>query len=128
MLTARLRRDTSHLAEELIMRRLLVLLLALPVLVLSAPSAQAQAETCMIDPQVEPVTGQVGTEFTFFFTVTGCSSSNRTPSFKLVDGSVPPGTKVFDFATSTGMINGVPKTAGSFTATIQVKDETRATD
>ena len=40
----------------------------------------------------------------------------------------PPGTKLFDFAGSTGLINGVPKTAGSFTFTVQVKDETRATD
>jgi hypothetical protein len=108
--------------------RSLPLILALSLLVLGAPSAQAQTETCTIDPQVEPVTGRVGTEFTFFITVTGCSSSNRTPSFKVVDGKLPPGTKVFDFATATGLINGVPKTAGTFTFTIQVKDETRATD
>ena len=72
------------------MRRLLLLLLALPLLVLGAPSGQAQAATCTIDP--------------------------------------PPGTKLFDFAGSTGLINGVPTTAGSFTFTVQVKDETRATD
>ena len=54
------------------MRRLLLLLLALPLLVLGAPSAQAQS--CTIDPQDGPVTGQVGTEFTFFITVTGCES------------------------------------------------------
>ena len=41
---------------------------------------------------------------------------------------LPPGTKVFDFATATGLINGIPKTAGSFTFTVQVRDETRATD
>ena len=39
-----------------------------------------------------------------------------------------PGTKLFDFAGSTGLINGVPTTAGSFTFTVRVKDETRATD
>ncbi len=111
--------------------RLLVLLLALPLLVLGAPSAQAQAATCTIDPidpQDPTLTGQVGTEFTVFITVTGCSSSFRTPTFRLVDGKLPPGTKVFDFATATGLINGVPKTAGVFTFTVQVKDETRATD
>jgi Putative Ig domain len=84
--------------------------------------------TCTIDPQVGPVTGQVGTELTFFITVTGYASSNKLPSFKVVDGQLPPGTKLFDFAGSTGLINGVPKTAGSFTFTVQVKDETRATD
>jgi Putative Ig domain len=108
------------------MRRLLLLLLALPLLVLGAPSAQAA--TCAIDPQTDPVTGQVGTELTFFITVTGCSSSNRIPSFKVVDGRPPTGTKLFDFAGSSGLVNGVPKTAGTFTFTVQVKDETRATD
>jgi hypothetical protein len=110
------------------MRKLLLLLVALPLLVLGAPSASAQAATCTIDPQVGPVTGQVGTELTFFITVTGCASSNKLPSFKVVEGRVPPGTKLFDFAGSTGLMNGVPKTAGSFTFTVQVKDETRATD
>ena len=108
------------------MRKLLPLLLALPILVLGAPSAQAA--TCAIDPQVEPVTGQVGTELTYFITVTGCASSNKLPSFKVVDGRVPPGTKLFDFAGSSGLINGVPTTAGTYTFTVQVKDETRATD
>jgi Putative Ig domain len=41
---------------------------------------------------------------------------------------VPPGTKLFEFAGSTGLINGVPKTAGTFTFTVQVKDETGAKD
>jgi hypothetical protein len=73
------------------MRRLLFLILALPLLALGAPSAHAQTATCTIDPQVGPVTGRVGTELTFFITVTGCSSSNKLPSFKVVDGRVPPG-------------------------------------
>jgi hypothetical protein len=96
--------------------------------VLPAPSASAQAAPCTIDPQVGPVTGRVGTELTFFITVTGCASSNKLPSFKVVDGRLPPGTKLFDFAGSSGLINGVPTTAGSFTFTVQVKDETRAID
>ena len=73
------------------MRKLLLLLLALPLLVLEAPSASAQAATCTIDPQDGPVTGRVGTELTFFITVTGCASSNKLPSFKVVDGRLPPG-------------------------------------
>jgi Putative Ig domain len=108
-------------------RKLLPLLFVLPLL-LGAPSALAQSTTCTIDPQDGPVTGQVGTEFTFFISVTGCASSTRQPSFKVVDGRLPRGTRLFDFAGSTGLINGVPTTAGSFTFTVQVKDETRATD
>jgi putative Ig domain-containing protein len=100
--------------------------LALPLLVLGAPSAQAA--TCTIDPQDGPVIGQVGTELSYFITVTGCASSNKQPSFRVVDGRLPEGTKLFDFAGSSGLINGVPKTAGSYTFTVQVKDATRATD
>jgi hypothetical protein len=102
------------------------LFLALSLLLAASPTAQST--TCTIDPQDGPVTGQVGTEFTFFVTVTGCASSNKQPSFKVVDGRLPRGTRLFDFAGSSGLINGVPTTAGTFTFTVQVKDETRATD
>jgi Putative Ig domain len=108
------------------MRKLMLFLLVFPLLVFVAPPAQAA--TCTIDPQTEPITGQVGTELTYFVTVTGCSSSNKIPAFKVVDGDLPPGTKLFDFAGSSGLINGVPTTAGTFTFTVQVKDETRAID
>jgi hypothetical protein len=108
-------------------RKLLLSFLALPLL-LGASPASARSTTCTIDPQDGPVTGQVGTEFTFFITVTGCASSNKQPSFKVVDGRLPRGTKLFDFAGSSGLINGVPTTAGTFTFTVEVKDETRARD
>jgi hypothetical protein len=91
------------------MRRLMFLTLALPLLVFGAPSVHAQAATCTIDPQDGPVTGRVGTELTFFITLTGCASSNKLPSFKVVDGRIPPGTKLFDFAGSTGLVNGAPR-------------------
>ncbi len=109
------------------MRKLLTLLFVFPFLVLAAPPAQAA--TCTIDPApAEPVPGQVGEVLSFTITLTGCESSNKIPSFKVVDGSLPTGTKVFSFAGSSGLVFGTPKTAGTFTATIQVKDETRATD
>lgn len=108
------------------MRKLMILLLVLPFLVLGVPPAQAA--TCTIDPQTEPVTGQVGTELSYFITVTDCASSNKIPTFKVVDGRLPAGTKLFEFAGSSGLINGIPTTAGTFTFTVQVKDETRATD
>jgi hypothetical protein len=102
-------------------------LLVLPLLVLAAAPAQAAA-TCTIDPPDGPVTGQVGTELTYFVTVTGCASSNKQPSFRVVDGRLPAGVKLFDFAGSSGLINGVPKAAGTYTVTVQVKDQDRDTD
>jgi len=108
------------------MRKLLLLVLTLPLLLLVAPPAQAA--TCTIDPPDGPVTAQVGTELTYFITVTGCESSIKQPSFKVVDGRLPAGTKLFDFAGSTGLVNGVPTTAGTYTFTVQVKDTTKATD
>jgi Putative Ig domain len=109
------------------MRKLILLLLVLPLMVLAAPPAQA---ACTVTPQPpdQPITGTVGTEFTYFIDVSDCASSNKQPSFRVVDGRLPTGTKLFDFGSRTGLINGVPKTAGTFTFTVQVKDETRATD
>jgi Putative Ig domain len=108
------------------MRKFLVMLLFLPFLVIGAPPALAA--TCTINPQTEPATGQVGTEIAYFITVTGCAGSNKQPSFKVVDGDLPPGTKLFDFAGSSGLINGIPRTAGPYEFTVQVTDENKATD
>ncbi len=51
----------------------------------------------------------------------GCASSNKQPSFKVVDGRLTSGTRLFDFAGSSGLINGVTTTTDSFTFTVQVK-------
>ncbi len=108
------------------MRRILAaLLFALPFVLFGAPAAQAQG--CEIVPETL-ADGNVGTEDAWFISVTGCSSSQKLPSFKVVDGMLPDGTKLFSFAGSTGLIFGTPKTEGTFTFTIQVKDEIRATD
>ena len=107
------------------MRRLLSLLVVLPLLVLWAPTAQAA--TCELVP--EPTgTGTVGTEMAFFLTTTGCATSNKQPSFKVVAGDLPPGTKLTSFASSSALIFGTPTTAGTYTFTVRVKDQTRATD
>jgi hypothetical protein len=106
------------------MRKVLALLLAVPFVQVGVAAAQT---TCEIVPETL-VDGNVGSEGTWFITVTGCSSSQKLPSFKVVDGRLPNGTKLFNFASSTGLIFGTPKTEGTFTFTIQVKDETRATD
>ena len=107
------------------MRKILALLLAVSFALVAAPAAQAQG--CEIVPGTL-ADGNVGTEDSWFITVTGCSSSQKLPSFKVVDGRLPGGTKLFSFAGSTGLIFGTPKTEGTFSFTIQVKDEAGATD
>lgn len=107
------------------MQRALSLLLVLPLLVLWAPSAQAA--TCELVP-APAGEGTVGTEIAYFLSTTGCASSNKQPSFKVVQGQLPPGTRLTSFASSSGLISGTPTTAGTFTFTVQVKDQTRATD
>jgi hypothetical protein len=82
-----------------------VLLLALPFVLFGAPAAQAQ--TCEIVPETLS-DGNVGTEGTWFITVTGCSSTQKLPSFDVVDGKLPTGTKLSTFASSTGRIFGTP--------------------
>ena len=111
------------------MRKLLTLLFVFPFLVLAAPPAQA-AETCTITPPstFPPQDGPVGAEYNYFIDVDGCASSNKQPSFRVVDGRLPAGTKLFDFGSRTGLIFGTPKTAGTFTFTVQVKDADRDTD
>jgi Putative Ig domain len=107
------------------MRKVLALLLAVPFVLFAAPAAQAA--TCEIVPETL-ADGNVGTEGTWFISVTGCSSSQKLPSFKVVGGRLPEGRKLFTFAPSTGLIFGTPRTEGTYAFTIQVKDEARATD
>jgi len=103
-------------------------MLVLSVVVFGAPAAaQTPPPTCQIVPETL-ADGNVGTQGAWFISVTGCSSSQKLPSFKVVDGRLPTGTKLSTFASSTGLIFGTPTTEGTFTFTIQVKDETRATD
>ena len=73
------------------MRRILLLALILPFVLFAAPAAQAQ--TCELVPETL-ADGNVATEGTWFISVTGCSSSQKLPSFKVVDGGLPTGTKL----------------------------------
>jgi hypothetical protein len=107
------------------MRKLLALLLAAPFVVLGAPGAQA-AE-CTITPETF-ADGNVGTLNTWFFGTTGCASSEKPVSFKVVDGRIPDGTRLFTQGVSSGGITGVPTTEGVYEFTIRVKDNLRATD
>jgi Putative Ig domain len=114
--------------------RVFVLLLASAVVVggaLSAsPAAQAAKQppsNCTITPETF-TDGNVGTLNTWFFSTTGCETSERIVRFRVVEGRIPDGTTLFTQGTSSGGITGVPETEGLFTFTIQVRDATGTKD
>jgi Putative Ig domain len=106
------------------MRKLFLLILVFPFLVLLAPPAHA---ACTVTTTELP-NGTVGTGYANFIDVADCGSSDKDPSFRVVEGKLPTGTKLFDFAGSSGLISGTPKVAGSFTFTVQVKGADRTID
>lgn len=114
------------------MRKPMVLLLALTLLVLAAPAGSPSASTlststCTIVPQTFP-DGNVGTLSTWYFSTTGCRTSEKPVQFSVVAGKIPPGTRLFTQGVGSGGITGTPTTEGLFSFTIRVKDQTGATD
>jgi Putative Ig domain len=113
--------------------RVAVLLLACSVVLgMSAVAAPAQAAkpgpgTCQIVPETL-TDGNVGVLNTWFVLTTGCSTSQKPVRFKLVDGRLPDGTRLFTQGVSSGGITGVPETAGLFEFTLQVRDATGSSD
>lgn len=105
------------------------LLLAAALLVAAPPAHAVPSEPsdCAIVPETF-VDGNVGTLNTWFFSTTGCSTSEKPVRFKVVDGRIPPGTTLFTQGVSSGGITGVPTTEGVYAFTIQVRDRTGATD
>lgn len=83
--------------------------------------------TCTIVPQTFP-DGNVGTLNTWFFSTTGCRTSQQPVQFSVVAGQIPPGTSLFTQGVSSGGITGTPTTEGLFAFTIRVRDFTGATD
>jgi hypothetical protein len=110
-------------------------LTALLGLLLFAPSADAVTATradqppsnCTITPETF-ADGNIGTLNTWFFSTTGCSTSQKPVRFKVVEGRIPPGLTLFTQGVSSGGITGRPTTAGLFTFTIEVRDQTGARD
>lgn len=82
---------------------------------------------CTIVPQTF-ADGNVGTLNTWFFSTTGCRTSQKPVQFSVVAGQIPPGTRLFTQGVSSGGITGTPTTEGLFAFTIRVKDYTGATD
>ena len=112
-------------------RKPLLLIVAALLLCGAAPSlagaVPAPPSNCAIVPETF-ADGNVGTLNTWFFSTTGCSTSEKPVRFKVVDGRIPPGTTLFTQGVSSGGITGRPTTEGVFAFTIQVRDETGTKD
>jgi len=93
---------------------------------LSSPPSPT-SPTCTIIPTTFP-DGNVGTLNTWFFSTTGCRTSEKPVRFSVVSGRVPPGLTLFTQGVSSGGITGTPTTEGLFAFTIQVQDQTGARD
>ena len=83
--------------------------------------------TCAIVSQTF-ADGNVGTLNTWYFSTTGCQTSDKPVQFSLVSGQIPPGTRLFTQGVSSGGITGTPTTQGLFAFTIRVRDSTGSTD
>lgn len=70
--------------------------------------------------------GNLGTLNTWFFSTSGCRSSQKPVQFNVVAGQIPPGTRLFTQGVSSGGITGTPTTQGLFSFTIRVRDFTGA--
>jgi hypothetical protein len=85
------------------------------------------SSTCTITPATFP-DGNVGTLNTWYFSTTGCRTSEKPVQFSVVSGQIPPGLTLFTQGVGSGGITGRPTTEGLFAFTIQVKDQTGARD
>jgi hypothetical protein len=83
--------------------------------------------TCTIVPETFP-DGNVGTLNTWFFSTTGCRTSEKPVQFSVVSGRIPPGLRLFTQGVGSGGITGTPTREGLFAFTIQVQDQTGARD
>src|SRR5215212_2667829 len=93
---------------------------------LSSPPPPTSS-TCTITPTTFP-DGNVGTLNTWYFSTTGCRTSEKPVQFSVLSGQIPPGLTLFTQGVASGGITGRPTTEGLFAFTIQVKDQTGARD
>jgi hypothetical protein len=91
-------------------------------------TARREPSACTIDPQVATAEYNVGDLQTFFVTTTGCATSQKIVRFKVVDGEIPPGMTLFTQGVSSGGITGIPTTEGTYTFTLEVRDQTGTKD
>jgi len=119
------------------MRRILVAAITAVAAVVVVPPANGASGsggggaggtgTCTIVPETF-ADGNVGTLNTWFFSTTGCQTSEKPVQFSVVSGQIPSGTRLFTQGVSSGGITGKPTTEGLFAFTVRVKDFTGSTD
>jgi hypothetical protein len=84
--------------------------------------------SCVITPGA-PATFNVGDLQTYFFTTTGCDTSNGPVQWTLTAGHIPPGmTGPFFQGQVAGAVSGRPTTEGTYAFTVLVTDSAGATD
>ncbi len=111
------------------MRRSVMLAAVAAVLFLPA-SALADRPTpsaCTIVPEPS-ATFHVGDLQTYFVTTTDCATSQKPVRFKVVDGDIPPGMRLFTQGVSSAGITGTPTTEGTYDFTLEVRDATGTKD
>jgi hypothetical protein len=93
------------------------------------PPPEEQPPTgCTITPQA-PATYNVGDLQTYFWSTTGCQTSNAPVQWNLESGQIPPGmTGPHTQGVGSGFVTGRPTTVGTFTFTVRVRDNVGATD
>jgi hypothetical protein len=93
-----------------------------------SPSPSPTPSTCTINPR-EPAEYNVGDLQTFFWTTTGCRTSEKPVQFSKIAGTIPPGMDgPFTQGVGSGFVTGKPTTQGVFDFTIQARDQTGASD
>ena len=94
----------------------------------TAPPPSPPPATCTITPEA-PATYHVGDLQTYFWSTTGCRSSDKPVQWSLVSGRIPDGmTGPHLQGVGSGFVTGRPTTVGSFTFTVRVRDQVGATD
>jgi hypothetical protein len=93
----------------------------------TATPTPSPSPTCTIVPETF-ADGNVGTLNTWFFSTTGCRTSEKPVKFNVVAGRIPSGTTLFTQGVGSGGITGTPTTEGLFAFTIEVQDQTGARD
>src|ERR671911_2289179 len=69
------------------------------------PPSNPTPSTCTIVPETF-TDGNVGTLNTWFFSTTGCRTSEKPVQFNVVSGQIPPGLKLFTQGVASGGITG----------------------